>query len=899
MTEPSVPAGLAAALRDRYRLERELGQGGMATVYLAEDLKHHRKVAVKVLRPELAATLGPERFVREIETTAQLTHPHILPLLDSGQVGGPHELTADGGRLTAEFLYYVMPYVEGESLRDRIDRERQLPLEDALQIAREVADALSYAHTRGVVHRDIKPENILLESGHAVVADFGIARAVSAAGGARLTETGLAVGTPAYMSPEQAAGSGSIDGRSDVYSLGCVLYEMLSGETPYTGPTPQAVLAKKLSEPLPRISVVREAVSPGMEAALAKALARTPADRWATAAEFGAALAHPELVVAAVTGTRPMRASRWAPRWMPWAVGFAALAAAGLFLGPRPLAVTVSDNRPVTSAPGFEFQPAISPDGNAVAYLSGPIGVPHLVIRSAVHAAGGGEVVLRDSSLGSEWLPRWSGDGEWVRFYGCPPGLTIIGSPRSCAWMETGKLGGAARPLTAPRPLTAYVWSPDGTRAAFVVADTIFAATVADGGTRLVAIHRDSILDLHSLAWSPDGTRLAYVSGNFWSQWSASVAPSTVWVVAADGGEPRRVTSDDFLNVSPVWLDAGHLLFISNRDGPRAVYAVALGRRGPRGEARAIPGVIDPHSISFAPRSGRLAYAKYTANQNIREYVLGGRGATSLADGRPVTTGAQVVQGLDVSPDGRWIVFDSDRRTNQDVYRMPAEGGEPVMLTDTPEDEVGPRWSPDGREIAFSTGGRDGGIRVIPAEGGPSVAVTRGPGNDDAPVWSPDGLSIAFRSNRTGRSALWLVSRDSVGGPWRDALQLADDAGAPVDWMPDGSGVLCEDGSAAVLVSPGGRVLWRRDIVTTTGLAAVFGGLRLSPDGRTMYLAANHEDGSRGVWALAVAGSEPRLVVRNDSPNLINMNFHGVGRDRLYIAVAQPESDIWVARLRW
>ena len=270
------PERLKTALADRYAIERELGQGGMATVYLAQDRKLGRAVALKVLRPELAFALGSERFLREIEIAAKLSHPHILALYDCGE--------ADG------LLYYTMPFVAGESLRDRLIREKQLPLEDALQLTREVADALSYAHARGVVHRDIKPENILLESGHAVVADFGIARAIAAAGSARLTETGLVVGTPAYMSPEQAAGGQDLDGRSDLYSLGCVLWEMLSGETPYTGPTPQAILAKKLSEPLPRISVVRSTVPADIEAALGKALERTPADRFATAAQFATAL---------------------------------------------------------------------------------------------------------------------------------------------------------------------------------------------------------------------------------------------------------------------------------------------------------------------------------------------------------------------------------------------------------------------------------------------------------------------------------------------------------------------------------------------------------------------------------------------------------------------------------
>ncbi len=267
---------LTGALADRYRLERELGRGGMATVYLAEDLKHHREVAVKVLRAELAAALGPERFLREIEISARLHHPHILPLYDSGEAEG--------------FLFYVMPYVEGESLRDRLTREKQLPLDDALQIAREVADALSFAHSHGVVHRDIKPENVLLESGHAVVADFGIAKAISAAGSERLTETGIAVGTPAYMSPEQAFGEEHLDGRSDIYALGCVLYEMLGGDPPFTGSSAQAILARKVVDQIPSLRTVRETVPFTVERAVRKALARAPADRFATATQFAEAL---------------------------------------------------------------------------------------------------------------------------------------------------------------------------------------------------------------------------------------------------------------------------------------------------------------------------------------------------------------------------------------------------------------------------------------------------------------------------------------------------------------------------------------------------------------------------------------------------------------------------------
>jgi tRNA A-37 threonylcarbamoyl transferase component Bud32/TolB-like protein len=265
-----------SALAPRYLVLRELGAGGMAVVYLAEDLRHGRPVAVKVLRSELAATLGPERFLQEIRIAARLRHPHIVPLYDSGE--------ADG------LLYYVMPFVEGESLRDRMRRERQLAVDEALGIAREVADALAHAHERELIHRDIKPENILLEGGHALVADFGIARAVGSAATTQLTATGLVIGTPAYMSPEQALADAAVDARSDVYALGCVLYEMLAGEAPFAAPTAQASIARRLAEPVPQIRHIRDAVPARLEQAIMTALARVPADRFRSAREFRDAL---------------------------------------------------------------------------------------------------------------------------------------------------------------------------------------------------------------------------------------------------------------------------------------------------------------------------------------------------------------------------------------------------------------------------------------------------------------------------------------------------------------------------------------------------------------------------------------------------------------------------------
>jgi eukaryotic-like serine/threonine-protein kinase len=291
---------LAAALGDRYRIERELGHGGMAVVYLAEDLKHHRRVAVKLLRPELSAVLGSERFLREIAIAAALQHPHILPLYDSGQA----LVEPDRGGGPRSFLYYVMPFAEGESLRQRLAREQQLPLDAALQITREVGSALQYAHEHGVVHRDIKPENIMLSGGQAVVADFGIARALSAAGTEQLTQSGIVVGTPQYMSPEQAAGA-AVDGRSDQYSLACTLYEMLIGEPPFTGPSPHAVMARHSLEPVPSLRVVRQTVPQAVERSIMQAMAKLPADRFASIPGFLDALASPATTSAQPTVPTP------------------------------------------------------------------------------------------------------------------------------------------------------------------------------------------------------------------------------------------------------------------------------------------------------------------------------------------------------------------------------------------------------------------------------------------------------------------------------------------------------------------------------------------------------------------------------------------------------------------
>ncbi len=399
---------LRTALSDRYRLDRELGAGGMATVYLAHDLKHDRDVAIKVLRPDLGAALGGERFLSEIRTTARLQHPHILPLLDSGDAAG--------------LLYYVMPLVTGETLRARLERERQLPVADAVRIAREVASALDYAHRQNVIHRDIKPENILLHDGSALVADFGIALAVQTAGGQRMTQTGLSLGTPQYMSPEQAMGERTIDARSDLYALGAVTDEMLVGEAPFIGNSVQAIVARVLTEEPRGIGVQRKSVPAGVEQAVLRALEKLPADRFESAKEFIDALGREDSsTVARAGGTA--RGARWSRATVAMAATAAlfAISTVGLWRARTPSQAAPSTGVvrfPLVSTDSLRADPrtttpfAISPDGRTIVFgAQGADGRNGLWVRALDDAR-----ARRLENTDDVGNPSISPDGESVAF---------------------------------------------------------------------------------------------------------------------------------------------------------------------------------------------------------------------------------------------------------------------------------------------------------------------------------------------------------------------------------------------------------------------------------------------------------------------------------------------------
>ncbi|MDH4132515.1 MAG: serine/threonine-protein kinase, partial [Gemmatimonadota bacterium] len=433
--QAAVPAALANALADRYRLQRELGQGGMATVYLADDLKHDRKVAIKVLRPELAAVIGAERFLSEIKTTANLQHPHILPLHDSGE--------ADS------FLFYVMPYVEGESLRDRLLRDKQLPVTDAVRIASEVASALDYAHRRGIIHRDIKPENILLHDGSAMVADFGIALAASRAGGSRMTETGMSLGTPQYMSPEQAMGERELDARSDIYALGAMTYEMLTGEPPFSGPTAQAIVAKVMTGTPEQVTALRRTVPPNVAAAVHQALEKLPADRFAAAADFAAALGNPGFAAGlTVSGTSRRGAERSSAPTRTVLIAAVVLTLLSLTLAAWAFTRGGKSGAPVV-------YDAALPDSAPMAFGARTVATAYGNLIRSISVSTGGDFAVYAAGRGDS-------TELWYR------------SLRDAT----------ARPLPGTQGATAPRISPDGSRVAFLVADQVMVVSLSGGEVR-------------------------------------------------------------------------------------------------------------------------------------------------------------------------------------------------------------------------------------------------------------------------------------------------------------------------------------------------------------------------------------------------------------------------------
>jgi Tol biopolymer transport system component len=678
---PDLFERLNQALAGRYRLQHTIGQGGMAIVYLAEDLKHGRLVAVKVLRPELA--LAPDRFLREIEIVARLIHPHIVPLLDSGDVEG--------------IPYYVMPYLPGESLRGRLQRERELPAGDAVRILRDVVEALAYAHGQGLIHRDIKPENVLLAGRNAVVTDFGIARAVrQAAASQRLTTVGVALGTPEYMAPEQAAGEGDVDHRADLYAVGILGYEMVSGTLPFGGRRAEEVLAAQVARPAIPPAIRGTPAPPALVATIMRCLEKRPEDRWRSAEDL---LVQLEALLTPTGGTTPagpgpVPATRaQVRRWR-----FAAIAAgvlmlvigAELMLGGRKGPPVSPVERQLTFA-GNADMPRLSPDGQFFAYRVYEEDRERLMVQQV----SGGPALEVGSFARLGALPQWSPDGSQLLYSFILPGrIESVGAIVS-------RLGGASQPVPVPAGGLG-AWLPERSLVAMGQGGELELTNLGTGeASRRILVPSARILT-NRLAWSPRGDLIAVVS--------ADPLGFALRTVSLSGARQHTLVERQPQLYTPQWSDDGRTLYFAReeRDG-QSVWRVRLrGDGSPRGEPELVlPGLtglparrlinagLTPFTISSD--GTRLLHARVVTGSNLWLIRLDRPGTRT-----PITTGTSLKRHPSVSPDGKEVIFAVRESGRMGAFRTALEGGPPHRIGAL-HDSVGrPVWSPAGDRVAVS-----------------------------------------------------------------------------------------------------------------------------------------------------------------------------------------------------
>jgi eukaryotic-like serine/threonine-protein kinase len=780
---------LAAALSDRYAIERELGAGGMATVYLAHDLKHDRQVAIKVLRPELAAVIGAERFLSEIKTTANLQHPHILPLHDSG------EARDAGDPMGRPYLYYVMPYVEGESLRDRLNREKQLPIGDAVRIATEVASALDYAHRHNVIHRDIKPENILLHDGQALVADFGIALAASRAGGSRMTETGMSLGTPTYMSPEQAMGERELTARSDVYALGAMTYEMLLGEPPFTGPTAQAIVAKVMTEKPAPLVARRDRIPPAVEDAVLTALEKLPADRWGSAAEFAEALAGGPRTPG--RSLAPRQAVRPAGLFLAGGAVLLALGfATGRWVLGRGGTAPVSFTQRTYSEEAI-FTARYAPDGQTIVYSSTPASSkPELFVIRPDYP--------KPTALGltDTHLLSVSSQGELA---------VLVRAEFVRHRLFQGTLARVPLGGGAPREILDSVreadWSPDGTELAMI--------HDVNGRDRLEfpigTVLYEASGYLSDPRVSPDGKHIAFAEHPF--RWDDR---GTVKIVDVQGRQ-NAVTPNFGAIEGLAWGPRGEeVLFSAAGRSGLIVFAISTGGR--LRVALSGAGNLTTQDVSTG---GQLLLTRDDAPYRL---MLHGPGAGRELDVSWLDTSFRPL----LTHDGSLLAFANggmDAGPNYAVMLQKTDGGQVARLG-----EGSPAaFSPDGKWLLAFVPSTPPRVVLYPTGTGAERQVDVGPFESiGAADWFPDGQSILVCGNRAREASRCYV------------LPLAGGEARAVTPAGTGAGFVSPDGQEVVAF---GQALGHRRYPVAGGSPREIGGLsfndqvfRWSPDGKALLV---------------------------------------------------------------
>jgi Tol biopolymer transport system component len=802
---PDLPPLLLAALADRYRIERELGEGGMATVYLAEDLKHDRKVAIKVLKPELAAVLGADRFVQEIKTTAALQHPNILPLFDSG--------AADG------FLYYVMPYVEGESLRERLNREKQLPVQEAVDLTAEVADALQYAHEHGVVHRDVKPENILLHAGRPMVADFGIALAVSAAAGGRMTETGLSLGTPHYMSPEQATAEKEITGRSDVYSLASVLYEMLTGDPPHVGSSAQQIIMKIVTEEPAPVTKLRRSVPPNVAAAVAKALEKLPADRFESARAFADALAdvHFSTGTAATGfpgGARTARALVRHP--LVLGLGAALIVSAALAVSQWRAAHREAPSQVVrfqlalsstmlsgNAAPNTDV--AVSPDGSAIVYAQpDSTGTSRLYVRRLSDWTA--QVIPGTDGVQQ---PCLSPDGQWVAYL---VGTTI--------WKVRVSGGTPVRVGDAGSGVTGVTWSSSGV----IIVGTnhgLVAYPEVGSSPRLLARPDSAAGELYLIqprALSDGKTVL------FSIQPVSGVGGTRLAAISLLTGSVRRF---DFQLLDVVGYVDGTLVYVLPSGALMGVtFDLEKGRAtgNPVGLGPIVTTTVAGASLAAMSPTGTLVYKPAAGEATLGRVDLHGRFT-------PLVSRLQAYAYPRLSPDGKRIAMSISAAGRSDIWLYDIASGTPTRFTNSGSLNDRPEWTPDGRRVLYRSD-RSGRPAIWWQPADQSAPATPLQASDQHSFYegviTPDDRSLVYQIDDGGADQADVMVRALAGDTASRPVAATRFLEAQARVSPDGKWVAYvtdASGASQVVVQPfpglGGQVqvsvlggsepVWSRD----------------------------------------------------------------------------------------